>query len=116
MSVPQWFSTRVRFAVLLSSEPVSRYHDSVFLLRAEEFAGALAEALRIGRARERTYTNGNGDTVRWALASIISLDALGPELHEGIEVHSEPIAGRDGERLPFDTVFHPELDEPVQTV
>lgn len=111
-----WYSTKLRWVVLVEPEGATRYSDSVLLLQAEDFEHARARALELGRKQEEEYTNPDGQRVRWRLKEIVSLDQLGDTIRDGMEVYSEPAdLGREAE-LPFDAEFHPEQSQPTQTV
>ncbi len=112
----QWFSANVRLVCLLSTGGATGYRDSVYLFHAMDFDDAFRIALEIGRRQERRYTNGDGATVCWALTQVISLDALGADLRNGVEVYSEPRSLEAGEDFRFDMQFSPESIEPTQTV
>lgn len=116
MTAQQWFSTRIRLVGLLETGGGTGYHDSVFLIRANDFADAFRRTLDVGRAQERTYANGDGVKVRWAFTTVISLDALGGELTDGAEVYSEPLDLEIDPAIDFGTRFFPETAKPTQTV
>lgn len=111
-----WFSTKVRLVCLLEGAGGTRYMDSVHLFRAKDSADAHGVALKLGREHEDEYRNSEGETVRWRLKEIVSLDCLGAELVDGVEVYSEPVALETDVAIDFDDVFHPEKSEPTQTV
>ncbi|WP_437305469.1 DUF4288 domain-containing protein [Sorangium sp. So ce388] len=111
-----WFSARVRIACLIESAGLVRYMDSVHVLKASDFSDAMRRALELGKTHEQEYLNFEGKRVRWLLASVISLDLIGDELMDGVEVYSEPVDIRAGESVDFDHKFSPEESEPTQTV
>ncbi len=90
--------------------------DSVHVFRAEDYDDAQARALSIGRSHEQEYNNHEEMLVRWRFKEIVSLDAIKPDDLDGAEVYSEPFELEDDERIPFDTVFHPEDSEPTSTL
>src|SRR3954469_10548280 len=96
-----WFSTKVRLLVLLEKQGATRYADSVFLFRAGDFDEAFQRALALGRSQEEEFLGGEGERVRWRLKEVVSLDVLDDPL-DVLEIYSEPVALRPGERYPFD--------------
>lgn len=115
MTNTPWFSTKMRYAVLVESTGLLHYVDSVWLLKALDFGNAFQRALEVGLKNEKAYTNGDGKEVRWKLASIISLDWIGEEFVDGQEVYSEPVIGQEDRAVPFEYEFHPETSNPTQT-
>ena len=111
----RWYSSKVRLVVLMEKQGATRYSDSVFLFRAEDFDQAFQRALELGRAQEEEYVGGEGEKVRWRLKEVVSLDVLGDEL-DGAEVYSEPVSLAPGEAYAFDVAFEPEKSQPTQTV
>ena len=51
----KWYSAAIHMVVILEGLGLSRRVLSVFLLRASDYDGAFAEALKIGRQTEETY-------------------------------------------------------------
>ncbi|WP_437290962.1 DUF4288 domain-containing protein [Sorangium sp. So ce406] len=111
-----WFSSKIRIACLIESEGIHRYMDSVHLFKASDFSDAMKRALDLGKAHEQEYLNADGKRVRWLLASVISLDLIGDDVMDGVEVYSEPVEVPAGEVVDFDHRFSPEKSEPTQTV
>lgn len=111
-----WFSAKIRVACLVDGVGLARYMDSVHLFIASDYANAMARALALGHAHEEEYLNADNVRVRWKLAAIVSLDSLGDELRDGIEVYSEPVEPSPEELVAFDHEFHPERSEPTQSV
>ena len=111
-----WFSSKVRLVCLVEPKGATRFMESVFLFRAADFESAFIRALELGRRQEQTYANADHQTVWWKLASVISLDQIGPELADGVEVYSEPVPLPQGQEIPFHTEFAPEQSRPTQTV
>lgn len=116
MGETKWFSTRVRLVCLIEGVGATRYADSVYLLRAEDFAQAQTRAVQIGREQEEEYRNEDGNTVRWRLKELVSLDLIDKEDLDGVEVYSEPSGIGHGESYPFAQEFLPERSEPTQTL
>jgi hypothetical protein len=109
-----WYSAKLRFAVLIESKGLDGYMDSLLLFRADDFVGAFQRALDLGRRREVTYLNSEGHSVAWRLAEVVSLDVIRVESLDGAEVYSEPVVHQDP-NVPMETDFHPELSQPTQT-
>jgi hypothetical protein len=114
MTRANWFSARLRYAILVEAKGLDGYMDSVFIFQSSDFDNAFQRALAVGRAQEREYLNGEGNRVRWRLASVVSLDVL-PDLLDGAEVYSEPVPANGGE-IPFNHQFSPEESKPTQTL
>jgi hypothetical protein len=110
-----WFSARLRFAILIETQGLAQYSDSVYVFRSSDFETAFQKALEIGRAGERAYANGAGQRVEWKLAEVISIDIVRADSLDGAEVYSEPVWGSDPS-LSLEHEFHPELSMPNQTV
>lgn len=106
-----WYSAALRVCVIIGGTELANVVRSVVVFRATDFDDATALALSHGRALERTYTNGDGQEVRWALAEIETLDELGDAITDGREVYSEPLGPGDG-RVP---ALAPESSRPTQS-
>jgi hypothetical protein len=111
-----WYSTKVRVALLIESVGLVRYMDSVHVFQASDSDDAKRRALELGCGHEEEYLNSDQQHVRWCFKEIISLDLLGTELSSGCEVYSEPVKLGPEEHLPFDTDFDPQSSLPTQTV
>ena len=110
-----WFTSRVRLAVLIEGEGAVRFADSVYVFTASDFDAALRRAVDLGRAAETTYTNADGEFVRWRLSEVLTLDQLGRGDLDGAEVYSEPVDLPQGLSIEFDHRFAPEHSQPGQT-
>ena len=110
-----WFSTRIRFAIVIETKGLVRYSDSVYLFRSENFDTAFQSALDAGRKNERAYVNGEGQRVFWKTAEVVSLDIIQAKSLEGAEVYSEPVAASDPS-IAVDHKFSPESSKPTQTI
>ncbi len=112
-----WYSARLRFAILTDRHGLERYLDSVILLRAPSRQVAFEQALAQGREREQGYQNQDGFTVRWRLASVMSLDELADGNLHGTEILTMPIEAGAVETASFgwDHEFEPERSIPVET-
>jgi hypothetical protein len=110
-----WFSTKLRFAVIIETKGLVRYSDSIYLFHSTDFKDAFQRALEIGHCKEQCYINGDGQQVVWKFAEVISLDIIQSDSMEGTEIHSEPVSASDP-LLTIKHEFHPELSEPTQTI
>jgi hypothetical protein len=86
MSEVSW-SASLRLAVFVAGEPQDEV-ESVVLLRAPEggWDAAFERAPALGRGMERRYVNGDGHEVTWFLGAVQTLDQLGAEVADGLEV------------------------------
>lgn len=116
MSEHPWFSTKVRLVCLIENIGATRYMDSVYLFRAEDFTKAFQRALQLGYSQEEQYANVDGKQVKWKLKEIISLDIIREDSLDGAEIYSEPVELAPGESIAFNDEFHPEKSEPTQTI
>jgi hypothetical protein len=111
-----WFSTKIRVALLIEDAGLVSYMDSVHVFQAKDFDEAKQRALELGRGHEEEYLNSDQQRVRWRFKEIVSLDLLGSELSNGCEVYSEPVKLGSDEHLPFDVNFDPQFSRPTQTI
>jgi hypothetical protein len=111
----QWFSARLRFAIILEKKGLVRFSDSIFLFKSGNFEDAFKRILEIGHSKQKSYVNDDDLQVAWKLVEVISLDIVRFDSLEGAEVYSEPVSGTDP-LLRIEHEFHPELSEPTQTV
>src|SRR5271157_4406264 len=107
MTKGKWFSAKLRFAVLIETEGLVRYADSLHLFRSREFDQAFKRALEIGRNNEQSYLNGDGHKVVWKLERIVTLDIVRARSLDGAEVYSEFVSAADP-NLPVEHTFSPE--------
>jgi hypothetical protein len=108
-----WFSAKLRIVRMIDGPSTDMFDDCVFTFRAADFATAFDRAVDLGRAREQEYVNGHQERVLWRLVEVVSLNLLGSgELGKVIDVHNEPAPMSAADRVPFDTVFHPERSKP----
>lgn len=111
-----WYSAKIRIVHAVEGSVYDTFDDQVRTFRSTDFDAAFARAIEIGRAQESNFVNGDGRRTQWRLADVVALNLLGSgELGDAIDVHSEPAPMQDADRVPFDTVFHPELSEPETT-
>ena len=116
MDKKQWFSTQLRFVIMVEPIGGNVLCDCVFLLRSENFQTAFSRALNIGSGYQKQYINGDGERVWWKFMSVISIDIIDSDDLNGAEIHSDPIHLRTQETIPFETEFHPEDSKPIQTI
>lgn len=110
MDTQNWYSTKLRFLVLLETTGAEHGEDSIHLLRSDSFEAAHARALEIGRRAEHEYLG--GEQVRSRFKEIVTLDVLQAADLDGVEVHSEFTPLGDEEHYDFDHVFQPEASQP----
>ena len=115
MTGEQWFSTCLRFAIIIETQGLVRYSDSVYLLRSPDFGAAFQRALEIGQNSQRDYVNADGQQVVWKFAEVFALDIIQADSLDGAEVYSEPVTGADSSWT-IERRFHPESSSPTQTV
>jgi hypothetical protein len=116
MNEQNWFSTKLRFAVMVEPDGASLLYDSVYLLRAGDFSAAFEKAVSIGETAQQEYLNGDGQRVQWRLMEVISLDIIDSDDFDGREVYSEPIRLDEIKMIPFGTKFSPRASKPTQTI
>jgi hypothetical protein len=91
------------------------FNDCVYLFRSpkDDWRLALKAAVAAGQANEVSYDNPDGERIRWRVKEVLTLDCLGPELADPVEVHS---TFRDPDRpIASGTRFEPESSQPEQT-
>lgn len=66
-----WFSSRLRFAIIIEIRGLVRYSDSLYLFQSGDFETALKKALEIGHRNEQSYLNGDGQRVVWKIAEVV---------------------------------------------
>jgi hypothetical protein len=111
-----WFSAKVRDTILFEVGN-GEFEDSIYMFMAADFDAALDRAIQLGKGRDREFLGGlDARRVQWKLAEVTSLNLLGAgDIGDAVVVHSESVPMRDADRVPFDTVFHPERSEPETT-
>jgi len=82
-------------------------------LRATDWTDALDRALELGRARETSYRNGDGERVDVAFTCVETLDLLDADLANGREVYAERFPLR--ERKPYVRDIDPAASRPTHT-
>lgn len=53
----KWFSSLLKFVILIEGKGGSRFARSVILFKAHDFESAKGKALRLGASKETTYIN-----------------------------------------------------------
>jgi Domain of unknown function (DUF4288) len=110
-----WFSSRLRFGIIVETQGLVGYWDSVYVFQSSDFEAAFQKALGIDRRNEKSYLNADGERVVWKLAEVVSLDIIRTESLEAAEIYSEPVSGSDA-TLDIGPTFHPERSSPNQTI
>lgn len=117
-----WFSTRLRFVLLVETEGATMYSDSVYIFQVNNdgdntdlWSEALRYALRLGSQHEEEYLNAENHRVSLRLKEVATLDMIQASSLDGAEVYSEFAPLGDGEEIPFDTQFDPGNSCPTQT-
>jgi hypothetical protein len=113
-----FFSARLQLVVLVNDGKPRKSHtwdEVVVTFRARDRNHAFTRAVDIGRSHETEYANSDGQTVRWALVTVETLDLVGRRI-DGAEVASRLTRRRSQVAIPFDTKFHPERSTPGQCI
>ena len=109
-----FYSARLIYYILVDDgRPRRRQHcdETVVVFRARDYDHAFARALELGHAAETEYLNGAGQTVRWAFATVETLDHVGSRL-DGAEVGSRQHVRVLPKPLSAKVHFHPERSRP----
>lgn len=116
MNNPEWYSAKLRFAVMV--EPVGSDHlyDRVFLFRATDFDTAFERAISIGEAQQDEYSNHEGRRIVWKFTAVMNLDIILDADLDGAEICAESHSLAEDERIPFAAEFKPRLSKPDQTL
>jgi hypothetical protein len=111
-----WFSCSARFAVQIEGQGVVDEMRSVILLRARDFADGAEKALQAFLSMETGYQNGSGETVRWRLVMLDTLDLLGDSIPDGREIYAERLApSSEVLELAAGNGFSPATHKPTQS-
>jgi hypothetical protein len=111
-----WYSAKLRMIRTIDAPVDDMFDDRIYTFRSTDFDAAFDRAITIGRAQESSFVNWDDQRVQWRLADVLSLTLLGSgELGDAVDVHSEPAPMTESDRVPFDTVFHPERSQPGTT-
>jgi len=111
MSSNRWFRGTLRFYWATQKDGCLDCEDSVYIVRAHDLDEALRRLVAIGRKREKTYKNVEGQETRERFASVTTLDALRCEDLDGVEVSSRPVDELDP-GFTFDAELRPEASRP----
>jgi hypothetical protein len=110
-----WFSACLRRVCVIEGAGAVDAWDEVFLLRAEDRDEAFTRALEIGRDREETYVNADGESVLWLFAEVVTLDEVRTNHLDGVEVYCSVTSVPTGSKKVSDHVFKPEESTPGST-
>lgn len=111
-----WYSAKLRMIRMIDGPVDDMFDDQVHTFRSTDFDAALARSIELGRKQESSFVNGYDQRAQWRLAEVVSLSLLGSgAVGDALDVHSEPAPMGDADRVPFDTVFHPERSKPEMT-
>lgn len=53
----KWFSSKLRFAIMVESEGAKTLNDRIFVFKAKDFSSAFERAIEIGESGEEAYKN-----------------------------------------------------------
>lgn len=81
----EWYKVRLRWAEMSDRDGLRSWHDSVYLLRAEDPDAAFQQALTIGRRGQAGHDE-EGQYVGLRFADVLTLDRLGAVLPDELEV------------------------------
>jgi hypothetical protein len=102
-----WFRATVRWAVMVEGRGLRDWEEAVYLLRSADYESAFQRALAIGEGGQSGGEEGI-HRPRWVetrLAEVVTLDCLGRELEDELEVHWMRKAAK--EKIPFEHKFEP---------
>lgn len=112
-----WFSTCLRFAVLVEGEGIVFYEDDVYLFESNvgNWSDAVPLAVALGKQKEAEYLNPDGARVRRRLKEVLTLDWLRVKDLDGAVVWSrtEPVPPEDA--TAFDLELQPDYSHPSST-
>lgn len=87
----QWWSASCKIICLVNQKPGEiGGMQSTHLIRAEDYDDAFEKAIAVGKSLEESYVGGSGGSVDWKFTEIVTLDRIGDELVDGVEVYSQP--------------------------
>jgi hypothetical protein len=108
-----WFRATVRWAVMVEGRGLREWEEAVYLFRSEDDDSAFQRALAIGEGGQSGGEEGI-QRPRWVetrLAEVVTLDCLGSELEDELEVHWMRRAAK--EKIPFEHKFEPANKTPL---
>jgi hypothetical protein len=112
-----YYSSRLTYVILVDDGRPRRrnhYDESVVVFRARDFEHAFKRALALGLAAEHEYKNLKGQSVRWALTEVTTVDHIGPQL-DGREVSSRLHDRVSARPISFGAHFHPQRSRATQS-
>ncbi len=62
--------------------------EQIRLIRAQDEEIAYQKALKLGKAEEQSYQNGEGETVYWEFVGLANLEELTESIQDGTEIRS----------------------------
>jgi hypothetical protein len=108
----QWYRAHLRWALMAEKEGLRGWSDSIHLFRSQGREAAFQHALELGRRLKSGHKQGHRNA-RWVetrFAEVMSLDCLGANLRDDVEVHWG--SSKPTEPLAFEQEFHPESRSP----
>jgi len=108
-----WFQATVRWAVMVEGRGLRDWEEAVYLFRSADYDSAFQRALAIGEGGQSGGEEGI-QRPRWVetrLAEVVTLDCLGSELEDELEVHWMRRAAK--EKIPFEHKFEPANKVPL---
>lgn len=114
MSKQYWFSATLRFYDITAVDGLVGGEDSVYLTKAADFDEAFQRLIAIGRRKETSFKNWDGDEVRTKLVAVTLMDKVGDIDLDGVEISCTPLLEEDP-NITFDTLFDPENTVPEHT-
>jgi hypothetical protein len=107
MKTKEWYQARIRWAEMVEGRGVRHWQEGVYLFRSEDFDSAFERAIAIGEGGQGGSEEGIRRP-RWVetrLAEVVTLDCLGSELDDELEVHW--MRTRAKEKIAFEHRFEP---------
>jgi hypothetical protein len=105
----EWYKAQLRWAEMADRDGLRSWQEGTYLLRAADAEAAFARALAIGRRGEVGHDE-DGQYVGLRFAGVVTLDRLGAELPDEIEVAW--VRQLPSARLPVGYEFAPEGSMP----
>ena len=108
-----WFQATVRWAVMVEGRGLRDWEEAVYLFRSEDYDSAFRRALAIGEGGRDGWEEGTQHP-RWVetrLAEVVTLNCLGSELEDELEVHRMRTVAK--EKIPFEHQFKPANKVPL---
>jgi hypothetical protein len=93
-----WYTGKVLLRCEVRHEKPRKAHpfeESYFLIRAPSHHVAARKAERVGKLKEHSYKNRDGNEVIWRFVRVLEVqEVLAHDLEEGVEVFSKFVKGR----------------------